>query len=237
MFDYRSLIHASSALVLPLFLLGCVTVTTVEQRIDNLPMYGQPEIARPDTLKKADAEFVRQATASFGSREAASRAWFQEAERFMGAGNLDLAMRRYNQSWLLDPNNYQPYWGFARVLLEQDKFEAATAMFGKAIQLCNEPEWKGTLLSDTGSAYSYHADSIKNDQRARLFEAANSHFLAASKIDPAGANIWKRWAFSLYREGKYAESWEKIKKARALGASDTDFFLQNLSKQMPDPNP
>jgi len=37
----------------------------------------------------------------------------------MSEGNLDYAMRRYNQSWLLNPNNYQPYWGFGRILLQQ----------------------------------------------------------------------------------------------------------------------
>ena len=92
---------------------GCATGPT-EQRIDNIPMYGQPEIPRPDFLKKADEDFIKQATSAIGSREAASKAWYAEAERFMSQGNLDFAMRRYNQSWLLDPNNYQPYWGFAR---------------------------------------------------------------------------------------------------------------------------
>lgn len=89
---------------------GCATGSS-EQRIDNIAMYGQPEIARPDFLKKADEDFIKQATSGFGSREAASKAWFAEAEKFMSQRNLDFAMRRYNQSWLLNPNNYQPYWG------------------------------------------------------------------------------------------------------------------------------
>src|SRR4029450_7180882 len=73
-------------------------------RIDNIPMYGQPEIVRPDSLKQADEDFVAKVVAGFGSREKASEAWYTQADEFMRQGNLDLAMRRYNQSWLLNPN-------------------------------------------------------------------------------------------------------------------------------------
>jgi hypothetical protein len=65
-------------------------------------MYGQPEIPRPDFLKKADEVFIKQAVAGLGSREKASEAWWLEGEKYMAQGNLDFAMRRYNQSWLLN---------------------------------------------------------------------------------------------------------------------------------------
>jgi len=34
---------------------GCATESRT--RIDNIPMYGQPAIERPDVLKKADEDF------------------------------------------------------------------------------------------------------------------------------------------------------------------------------------
>jgi len=115
---------------------GCAT-GPAEQRIDNIPMYGQPNIPRPDVLKKADEDFIKQASSSFGgNREAASKAWFVEADKFMSQGNLDYTMRRYNQSWLLNPNSYQPYWGFGRVMLERDKMDEAIGYLEKAIKLC-----------------------------------------------------------------------------------------------------
>lgn len=216
---------------------GCATGPS-EQRIDNIPMYGQPEIPRPDFLKKADEDFIKQATAGIGSREAASKAWFAEAERFMSQGNLDFAMRRYNQSWLLNPNNYQPYWGFGRAMLERDKMNEAIGHLEKAIKLCDDPYQKVAIISDTGTAYSYYAESIpssKGEEKARSFQLANKYFVDGTKLDPSYPNIWERWAHSLYREGKYSESWEKIKKARAIGARDTDIFVGNLKKKMPEP--
>src|SRR3989344_8037606 len=130
---------------------GCAT-GPAEQRIDNIPMYGQPEIPRPDFLKKADEDFIKQATSGFGNREAASKAWYAEADKFMSQGNLDYAMRRYNQSWLLNPNNYQPYWGFARVMDARDNYDGAFKYFKKANELINDPFQKPALLSDAAIA-------------------------------------------------------------------------------------
>jgi len=121
------------------------------QRIDNIPMYGQPEIARPDSLKKADEDFIAKASAGFdGNRRAASDAWIAEGDRYMRERNLDYAMRRYNQAWLLNPDGYKPYWGFARVTLEQQKFDEAFRYFEKARQLIDDKYQEAALVSDIG---------------------------------------------------------------------------------------
>ncbi|NVN91357.1 MAG: hypothetical protein HXX11_12250 [Desulfuromonadales bacterium] len=183
-------------------------------RIDNIPMYGQPQIERPEFLKKADEVFIKQATSGFGSREAASKAWHAQAEKFMREGNMDYAMRRYNQSWLLNPDNYQPYWGFARFVAEQNKLDDAIAYLEKSKNLCDDNYQKVALLADAGSIYSYKADSIPHDrldERARYFTLANRNFLESTGLDPKYPDAWLRWSHSLFREGKYAEAWEKLK--------------------------
>src|SRR5688572_5696874 len=81
-------------------------------RIDDLPMYGQPELPRPTQLRQADEQFIATAAAGFGGdRKLASLSWIGEADRFLDNGNLNVAMRRYNQAWLLDDTNYEVYWG------------------------------------------------------------------------------------------------------------------------------
>ena len=52
----------------------------------------------------------------------------------MRHGEVPTAIMRFNQAWLLDPNNYAPYWGFANVIMDRDKDpEGAERMFQKAI--------------------------------------------------------------------------------------------------------
>lgn len=225
-------------LLLTLHLSGCATGPT-GNRIDNIPMYGQPGIPRPDALKKADEDFIKQASSGFGgSREKASKAWYAEADRYMSQGNLDYAMRRYNQSWLLNPNNYQPYWGFGRVALERNKMDEAIEHLETSVKLCDDTYQKVALLSDIGTAYSYKAESIPENMKAEkmdAFKKANNYFKESTTLDPKYANSWKRWSHSLFREGNYAESWVKIKKAKSLGATGTDIFVNNLAKKMPEP--
>jgi tetratricopeptide (TPR) repeat protein len=218
------LVFAASAVVL-----GCMPPGAV--RIDNVPMYGQPEIARPEALKKADEDFIKQAASGFGSREEASKAWWSQGEKFMSEGNLDFAMRRYNQSWLLNPKNYQPYWGFARVMLEQGKIDRGIEFLEKAEELNDDPYQKVALLSDMGTVYT-----LKGKQIPAYFEKANVKFAESIKLDAAYPDAWRRWAFSLYEQGRYKEAWAKVAKAESLNAKPfPPQFLSELESKLPRP--
>ena len=212
------------------FLIGCLA-SSGSVRIDNIPMYGQPEIERPENLKKADEEFIKKASSGFGSREEASKAWWAQGERFMNEGNLDYAMRRYNQSWLLDPTNYQPYWGFARVALEEDKLDDSIKYLEKAELLVDDPYQKVALLSDLGTVYTY-----KGLTDPSYFQKANLKFTESTTLDPSYPDSWKRWAYSLAEQGNYSEAWEKVKKAEGLNAQPfPSSFISNLESKMARP--
>ena len=200
-------------LLVALLLTSCASVPN-EKRIDNLPMYGQPEIPRLEYMQKADEDFIRRAAAGFGGdRHKASIAWHTQAEKFMAEGNVHYAMRRYNQSWLLDPENYLPYWGFGRVMVDRDKIDEAIKYFETANALFNDPYQKSSLFSDTGSVYSYKAESIPSEkitERKYYFDLANQYFKNSTLDDPSYPIPWYRWAFSLYEQGRYEDAWKKL---------------------------
>ena len=219
-----------------LLISGCAT-TPAGPRIDNVPMYGQPQIVRPDFLRQADEQFIREAVAGFGTREKASDIWWAQAEAFMAQNNLDFAMRRYNQAWLLNQNNFKAYWGFARVLLAQGAIEPAFVHLEKAMILCADNFQRPALLSDAGSAYSNKASSLVLKDRDDLFQKADSFFEQALKIDSSYGNAYKRWAISLYHQEKYSEAWIKIAEARRRpDANIPPAFLRALKSKMPEPN-
>ncbi len=118
-------------------------------RIDNLPMYGAPEIPRPTQLKQADERFVRNAAAGFGGdRRLASIAWTDQADHFFADGNFDYAMRRYNEAWLLDETNYEVFLGFSRVMAHSGDIDAAIAHLQKAIDLCTVADQRPLLIAE-----------------------------------------------------------------------------------------
>lgn len=227
-----------------LIALGLLTLTAAAAeprfRIDNLPMYGQPKIERPERLKKADAAFIKKVTKGFkGDLKAASLAWCQQADSFLNRRNFDLAMRRYNQAWLLDPSSFWPYWGFARVAIEQDRFAQAIDLLEEALKHCDDKLQKPALLSDTATGYSHYAryePHLDETQRTAAFDRANALFLESTTLDPNYGGAWKRWAMSLHRQGRYAEAWEKVHRAQKIPDANvpTD-FIEALTKQMPEP--
>ena len=208
---------------------GCVS--SGGTRIDNVPMYGQPDVERPAFLKQADQDFIEKASKGIGSREEASKVWWVQAERFMQEGNLDYAMRRYNQSWLLNPNNYQPYWGFARVSLEKGRVNEAISFLEKAESLIDDQYQKVALLADLGTAYTY-----KGKESPEYFEKANGKFSESIQLEETYPNSWRRWAFSLYEQKAYPSAWEKVIRAQKLGAKPfPSSFLSALEEASPRP--
>ena len=201
-------------------------------RIDNVPMYGQPEVVRPDKLKKTDEEFIRQVSATFFSRNQASEAWWVKGEQYRKEGNFDFAMRRYNQSWLLDPNNYQPYWGFGLVLAQQGKIDNAIKYLKMSEKLINDDYQKAALLSDLGFAY---INKALNDPS--YFNKADSLFAESTKLDPTYGNTWGNWAYSLYHQGRYKEAWDKVHKSKEVNSpAFSAKFISDLKRKLPDPN-
>jgi tetratricopeptide (TPR) repeat protein len=210
--------------------------TALSNRIDNVPMYGQPELTRPESLKRLDEDFIREAVSGLGSREKASDIWWAQAEEFFAQGNLDLAMRRYNQSWLLNPASFKPYWGFGRVLLESRKPDDAIAQFERAGALVNDKYQEPALLTDFGNAYVVKARSVGPETRALYFSKADALYDRALALDPDYANAWKRYAMSMYHQGKYAEAWTKLAEARKRpGAAIPEGFVRDLRNAMPEP--
>lgn len=79
--------------------------------LSQLPMYGERE--KTESMKSADAEFIssmdkRGLTRQNASKEVMQSGWTAWAKR-----DLVTAMSRFNQAWLLDPENGNAYHGFA----------------------------------------------------------------------------------------------------------------------------
>jgi len=200
-------------------------------------MYGYPEAVKTEAQKKADEDFIKSATAAEGSREKASRAFSFWGIEYEGKGDAANAIRRYNQSWLLNPNYYGPYWGFGSLLLAQGKAAEAAIHYEKALSLIDVDRAKPRLLSDASTAYTAQGitatDKIKSTE---FFGKANSLLNEAIKLDPKFGDGYRTWAKSLYAEGNYIKAWEMVKNSRGLAGKDlSSDFINTLSQKMPEP--
>lgn len=203
------------------------------------PMYGQPKIVRPENLKQADEAFVRDAVLRFKNRQSASQAYAAQGWNAFRAGQLDTAIRRFNQAWLLNPKNYSAHWGFGAVLGQQGKLSQALEHLENARQLVDDPVQRVALLCDLGTVHSEYAARLPKErelERAQHFVLANSRFTESLENNPKYAPSWREWALSLYEQERYSEAWVKVRQARANGAEPFPAdFLKKLAAKYPEP--
>jgi tetratricopeptide (TPR) repeat protein len=152
----------------------------------------------------------------------------------MDRGNFTWPCVDINQ----DPNSFQPYWGFGRVMLGRGAAIEALEYFDRAVALCNDTYQKPALLSDAGIANSLRAASLPaGRERELLFDKANSLFSQGSSLDPSFGTVYYRWAQSLFREGKYQSAWGRVRLARANNHPVPESFVKNLSDKQPEGRP
>jgi tetratricopeptide (TPR) repeat protein len=220
-------------------LFGALPAPAQSDSADGLPMYGQPRISRPEKLKQADESFIRDATFRYKTRQAASQAFAGQGWTAVRSGQLDEAMPRFNQAWLLNPKNYSAYWGFGAVLSRRGKLAEALEHLENARQLIDDPTQRVALLSDLGTLHSEYATRLPKErelERAQHFVLANSRFAESLENDPKFATGWREWAMSLYEQERYAEAWVKVKQAQDNGAEPfPPEFLKKLAAKFPEP--
>jgi Tfp pilus assembly protein PilF len=199
----------------------------------RLPMYGtgdgQPNSALQTEQQRLSAELI----ARYGSRAAAGRRLFEQGQRYFQIGDYGAAMRHFNQAWLLDPNDPDPYWGFAMIYDDQGKSCAAKAMMDRALALNLS---KPAALADAGRIYTYCAVSdaaLDEADKRRYFERSEELYFRAVSLNPGDARLFGSWALAHYWRGNYADAWKMVDRQRRLGGTPGADFLKLLRAKLP----
>lgn len=109
----------------------CDDAAKVEYPINELPMYGHAW--KTPEQQRADQVYIETMTRGGRSRQDAAGSAARLGWNSCYAADCSNAMRRFNQAWLLDPNNRLALWGFAVISMERGEIEEATRYFQMAI--------------------------------------------------------------------------------------------------------
>jgi Tfp pilus assembly protein PilF len=202
---------------------------------DRLPMYGGSGPRDDPAAQAQDEKLIADLIQRYGSRQAAAQKMLELGGRYFQAGNYAMAMRNFNQAWLLTPNSPDPFWGFAIVYDDQGKSCDAKAMIDRALSLNLS---KPAELADAGRIYTYCAisdASLGAADRQQYFERAEELYFRAVSMASDNPYIYGSWAIAHYWQGDYADAWKMIKKQQALGGQPGEDFLQLLRTRMPEP--
>ncbi len=204
--------------------------------IDQVPMYGGMDRSRIPELKAGDDKLIADTTNHYGTREKASAAFVNNGFAYYQRDDLANAMRRFNQAWLLNPQNPEVYAGFGSVLHDQGKNCEAMQMMEKAIAL-NPPAFQG-IFPDAARLIALCAvsdKSLTSEPKLKLFERSESLYKKAEEIEPNKRYVYGSWATAYYWRGQYSDAWAMVAKERAAGGTPNEKFLGLLREKMPEP--
>jgi tetratricopeptide (TPR) repeat protein len=81
-------------------------------KLNLVPMYGHPNIVKTPDYVKADESFITTISKDYQSKNEASKELVYLGLNFFYKGELQTAMKRFNQAWLVDSTNAGSYFGF-----------------------------------------------------------------------------------------------------------------------------
>jgi Tfp pilus assembly protein PilF len=137
-------------------------------------------------------------------------------------GDMDTALKRFNQALILDPDFAPGYFGIAYVYSVQNRLDLAIKNYENSIE--KDPT---------------HSDSYSNLGLALLYSNKPTEALPmlkkAIEIAPKNGDAQVNIALYYFGVGDYAATWKHIHLAQDNSATVKPEFLRDLKSKMPEP--
>lgn len=186
-----------------------------------VPIAGQAkEIPMWEGVKKtaeqlaADKKFLSAAQErTKGKMEIIVQDALQRGWRFIGKNKPDMAIKRFNQAWLIDPDNPGIHWGFAvatdlqkvSLAIVEGHFSTVEGYFGKA-------ENKLKMPDHSMRSAALHSDHGRALEGRKKHKKAIVYFKKALSLDPnnRNANVGMWMASEALGDHEVAEKYKKL---------------------------
>lgn len=229
-FLFMPLIKITNKFIKASFFLIISSQVFADTKEQQPPMYGGIDRSSNPELIDKDNQLIANATRTFGTREHACEGYVERGFERYSENKLNKSMQRFNQAWLLNPENPYVYLGFGLLLNKKEQSCEATKMF----KLANE---KG--LEESGFLADYAYTSIQcallkeKNERQELFDVSNDlHNKAAQTTNkPLRAYVYHSWARSYLLQNNFSKTKEMIDSSKSLGGKIDPALLQAINDE------
>lgn len=182
--------------------------------INEIPMYGN--MNKTEEMKKADAVLIAEVQKAGYSREAGAKAAVQRGWTSFDKGDLGGAMRRFNQAWLLDPENGDIYHGFAVVVHRRDK------------SLSEAEKYFHLALSKPKVGANAYVDYGRFLWLQNRYDESLAQLNKAIKISPTAYNAYSNISFVYYKKGDFVQACKWAKDAKTNNDQLEPGYLEEM---------
>ena len=196
------------AILIVVFTASCASAPKCSDEINLLPMYGHK--AKCKMQIEADHDFINYCTKQFKDKKEASDFYVQRAWELIKRQQLDSAMFKLNQAWLLDSINADVYLGFGSILGKQQKFNESIPLLERSIHLNeNNPKAWDNLATSYCNLYAQAPNQ-------ELLSKAIDGFKKAITLDPMSTHALSQLALSYYYSGAKDSAKHVLMKADSI---------------------
>lgn len=204
------------------------TVKAVSINVNILPLFG--EMPRTKTQKVEDDNFLKSCDKIFPNRLEAAAFFAERAWQYLGEGELDTAVHRFNLCYLLQPDNVESYWGLGVVCYNRGQMPDAIRFMEKGLSVA--PNNAGLLVD----LATLHIQQFEKAQDTKEIQTAEGMITKAIGVDSTNANAYIKLAITRYYQEDYDKAWENLHKCRSIDFKAVDLtFLTQLMAKKPDP--
>lgn len=141
-----------------------------------MPKYGGVE--KVNNWEDDDATFIRTILKVDKTNEKASARLVQLGFSYLGKGDFNTAMHRFNQAWVLNPKNEDIFWGFGVLYYCFNDFDNALKQYDEGLLL--NPNNSG-IITDKATVFMTRFNQTK---QAGNLTTAIQLLLTSFEIDP-----------------------------------------------------
>jgi Tfp pilus assembly protein PilF len=191
------------------------------QELANNDINLQPEfgdLEKNESQIKADNDFIEEILKHYDNKQDASKKMTELGFQYIyERRDLQTAMKRFNQAYLLEPKNADIYYGYGTIYFNLGAMESAREQFDKGL-LINPNHSK--MLTDYGTTYLGDYYNLVNTNPEKAVENLNNavkYLEKAYSIDEKNSDtIYKLSIINMYlgdckKANKYLDKADKMK--------------------------
>jgi len=192
-----------------------------QTNIRLLPKYGnQP---KNEQQKALDDKLIEDYIKRDGSREKGSETLIGLGFKYLYGGDVKTAMYRFNQAWLLNPDNVNVYWGYGAIYMTLGDDEKALAQYNEGLTV--NPK-SANLLTDKATVY---LGRFYRDEKNEDLNKATALLLESYAVDNKNQNTTFKLSICYYLQEDCKNALRYLKECdKAGGQPVTNEYRKDL---------
>jgi tetratricopeptide (TPR) repeat protein len=158
-------------------------------------------------------------------------------------GDVDTAIKRFNQAWMFDRNNSAALWGFGVVMGVRAEKEAPEANLREAVKYLTMVKDRrpddACIYIDLAISYSRLGAFLQSEKKSpeSEFKTARELLLHAERLDPKHRELYSAWSNLELYTGNIPRAKELWTKAKELGVEPDPEYETTLDQaKKPEPH-